>query len=419
MRISNLRIVRAGGWSRLEVDVEAKYTSNSKLWYAVPTEYEKWLSDDVYDAFLVSAIYPAMYYNENIQIDGNVSKELYFNLKNYVQYIVKEYRNEMHFVDISVSGFATPRQDAQLCGTGFSAGVDSFITFRERYELEPDPELKVSVLFFFNVGSHGGGGELAHRLFVNRFEMLSRFTKECRLPFVKLDSNLFDFYLKHWEYDAGIFCRAAAILTLQRGFYRYYISSGHAFSEWMTNVFPKSADLVSLTEGFLTPLLSTRRLSIIVDGAQYTRTQKLERIADLEYVKQNLNVCVRHDTEAADPKNCSECSKCLRTLIVLEAMGLLSEYSEVFDLSVYKNVSWRYKCELVAKYGKDRFATENVDFARAHAIKMPSRVRAIILAFYFKLKLRMLGKFVAIVKGILGKRRYEAIRNRIKGNRKM
>lgn len=377
MKLSNIRIEKDGVWSRLTVDVKAKYTSANKLWYAVPNEYAKWLSDDVYDAFLVSALYPAMYYNEPIEIDGNVSKGLFFNLKHYVQYVVKEYRPDMHFVEIYVTGFADAKQDEKRCGTGFSAGVDSFITYRERYELETDPDLKVSALFFFNVGSHGGGGKLAHRLFENRYELLKPFPEERGLPFIKLDSNLFDFYLKRWEYDAGIFCRAAAILTLQRGLYRYYISSGHAFSEWMTVVSPKTADLVSLAEGFLTPMLSTDKLKIIVDGAQYTRTQKIEKIADLKYVRDNLNVCVRHDTEESDAHNCSICSKCLRTLIILEALGLLKEYSNVFNIEAYKKVSWRYKCELVTKYGKDRFATENIDFAKTRGVVLPSYKEAI------------------------------------------
>ena len=133
----------------------------------------------------------------------------------------------------------------------------------------------------------------------------------------------------------------------------------------------------------------------------------------MEYVKQNLNVCVRHDTEEADPKNCSVCSKCLRTLIVLEAMGLLGEYSEVFDLNAYKDVSWRYKCELVAKYGKDRFATENVDFARARGLALPSYAEAIMMLRVFSIRSQMRTKVGRVIRKVLGERGFNAVKKLI------
>lgn len=415
MRISNLRIERVEGWSRLVVDIKAKYTHADKLWYAVPSEYERWLSDDVYDAFLISALYPAMYYDEPIEIDGCVSKELYYNIVTQVQDIAQAYRSYLNKIKIVVAGYAQARQDSQFVGTGFSAGVDSFCTFYNHYENELLTENRISAFFFFNVGSHGGGGESAHRVFEARYELLKPFPASIGLPYVKLDSNLFDFYLKHWEYDAGIFCRAAAILTLQRAFNRYYLSSAHSYSEWMRGPFDaENLDLASVAEGFLNPLLCTEKMHICLDGAQYLRSQKLEMIAEKDYSRKFLNVCVQQWREGYSARNCSCCSKCLRTLFALEAMGVLDQYSNVFDVEKYKKISFKYKCELILRAGLDQYATDNVNFARAHGLKLPSRLEAIIVSRLFKS--RLLGKMIAIAKGVLGEKKYSAIKKFVCGH---
>ena len=64
MKISNLRIERRDGHSYLTVDISTQFTlpQYNKLWFSVPSKYEDWLTDDVYDAFLVAVLYPAMYY---------------------------------------------------------------------------------------------------------------------------------------------------------------------------------------------------------------------------------------------------------------------------------------------------------------------------------------------------------------------
>ena len=46
----------------------------------------------------------------------------------------------------------------------------------------------------------------------------------------------------------------------------------------------------------------------------------------------------------------------------LEAMGKLDEFSEVFDLDVYRKNSHKNKVMIMASYKKEGFATDNVDF---------------------------------------------------------
>ena len=55
MKISNLRIEGRDGYSYLTVDIETRFTPPhcTKFWFSVTSSYEDWLTDDVYDAFLV------------------------------------------------------------------------------------------------------------------------------------------------------------------------------------------------------------------------------------------------------------------------------------------------------------------------------------------------------------------------------
>ena len=78
--------------------------------------------------------------------------------------------------------------------------------------MEKKPDYRLSALFFFNVGSHGGGTEKARRKFHTRYDFLLPCAQELGLPFVPMDSNLFDFYEFEWEYNAGMLCRATGIL---------------------------------------------------------------------------------------------------------------------------------------------------------------------------------------------------------------
>ena len=382
MKLGNLRIEHRGGYSYLVCDMEAQFTDVKEIWFSVPTDFEKYLTDDVYDAFLVAALYPAMYYNEDICIDGNVSKKLYFNITRYIPSIVKAYRNEMEQVYVKVKGFANAKQIEKGVGTGFSAGVDSFSTFVDHFVDEKDSEYRISSLFFFNVGSHGGGGEKARQKFHARYDLLKPFPKSVNLPYIPLDSNLFDFYLLRWEYDAGVFCRASAILVLQKCIAKYFLSSTDSYSELMYTAFnPMTTDLAELADVFLNPMLSTEKIEIITDGAQYSRTQKTEMIVKYPPVQEHLNVCVDHRNNHTTATNCSVCSKCLRTQFALESLGVLENFGRVFDIEQYKRIAYRYKCQLIQEYNKSVFNKDNVDFAKSHGVQMPNRLESVVCLF--------------------------------------
>lgn len=67
------------------------------------------------------------------------------------------------------------------------------------------------------------------------------------------------------------------------------------------------------------PLLSTSRTSVVHDGAAFTRTEKTMLLAASAVALRELRVCWRSQSD----RNCESCSKCYRTMLILELLGTL------------------------------------------------------------------------------------------------
>ncbi len=356
---------------RLVCDIDCPFSQSKQLWFSVPEQYGDWLTDDVYDAFMVAMLYPAMYYNEDIEIDGCVSEKLYDNITHYVQLCEQAYiGNSLTEVNIKVAGFANTVKAGHLVGTGFSGGIDAFATFYDRFVKESNPHYRISALFFFNVGSHGGGTDKARRKFHTRYDYLLPFAQEVGLPFVPMDSNLFDFYLFEWEYDAGALCRSTGMLVFQKVLDKYYVA--YDYSYWEI-VHMTAADYASITDMCNDYLLGTETLEVIVDGTRYRRSDKTLLLIDYPPFLRYLNVCVG-DTESV--KNCSLCHKCKRTMLLLDIMGQLDRYGDLFDVDKFKKVRFSYKCQTVLQTRTDIYAQDNYELAKKLGYPMPSYIVA-------------------------------------------
>lgn len=379
MKISNLRReTRKDNKVYLVADVACDFCTIKELWFSVDDKYSDWLTDDVYDSFLVAAIWPCMCYHEDINIDGNVSKILFFHVKNYLLKTIKDFRQHYRIPNVWIKGFGNAKKsDLNIIGTGFSGGIDSFTTIFDRFENESDKEYRINTLFFFNIGQNGNikDAHTATRAKA-RYELSKKFADSRGLPYVFLDSNLFEFYKPHWEYDAGALCRAASILIFQKVCKLYYVSS--SFHYLQLSDFDEFHTVEQFAGAFVYYWLSTERTKIILDGGQYTRPEKTLHIKDYQPIRKFLNVCVRTDNGYVDTKNCSICHKCQRTLIILEALGIADEFNEVFDIPLYRKNAGQFIARQRLSYKKDPFIRENLKFAKEHGTKIPNYYIAFI-----------------------------------------
>lgn len=69
------------------------------------------------------------------------------------------------------------------------------------------------------------------------------------------------------------------------------------------------------------PLFSSSRLAFVHDGAAFMRVQKTEYVVRSPVALQHLRVCWK----SAAGGNCGTCNKCIRTMLSLEALGVLDQ----------------------------------------------------------------------------------------------
>ena len=181
----------------------------------------------------------------------------------------------------------------------------------------------------YNIGSINScyGNENIPRVKQKVFERSAKVTAELGLPLVKLESN-FQNVIPQNHYISHTYMDALAIYSLQKLWRIYYYASTYFANNFsLKNNFNSDPAHFEL---FLLDCFSTSKLKIISEGAEGSRNDKIKFIADNPIVQKNLHVCT------AKEYNCGVCSKCLRTLLALDALNKLENFRAVFDIDAYK-----------------------------------------------------------------------------------
>lgn len=374
--LSNLRKEIRGGWCCLKCDFKVTKGKSpfeeDTMWIAVEEKNGDMLADNVYDPFVLVPVILGMYYGQNVKIEGNISPRLYHNLTHYMMNIFDRFSDRTKMVKFSVAGFDTVDQSKKrLIGTGISCGVDSLVTIYDNYVLEDDPAFKINSLFFFNCGTHGDyENPDSQKRFENRVNLNKRAADALGLPMYLVTSNFHAFTHKIGEQTIGYLAIYSCVLGVQKYLKRYLTSSNLSYDEIMDNrENSRDFDFAEYCESFYPHLVSTENFELVIDGCQYTRAEKTERISDWEIARKYLNVCILPINRG---HNCSCCEKCMWTLIPLEAMGKLDNFSGVFNIDIYKKNADLWKNKFLARTGKDSMETSVMKYAKKKGMKVPS-----------------------------------------------
>ncbi|WP_292992837.1 hypothetical protein [Nitrosomonas sp.] len=384
MKIFNLKTLKDNGNIRLSVSIDSEELGSKELWFSTSEKYAYGLCKTRLDGFLVGLIFPAMQYGENIHLEGCVSNKLLFNLNHYVIPLLMTFSPSAKRIKITADETNSERFEGSGVGTGFSAGVDSFCTVFDHYVLEKNPDYKINSFLFLNVGSNGPGcteKELtaARNKFYSRHSYLSEFPNELGLDLIPLDSNLHFFH--PWGHQLTHSLTTISGALVMQNFYNkyYYASAGLLYLELFKFYEIYLNRDTAILDPILLPLLSTESLEFIPDGTQYNRLEKTIHITNYEPVRRYLNVCVGSQESH---ENCSVCSKCCRTLMTLDLIGKLDEYTHLFDIKKYKKkAELEYVCQQVARQHEDPFAQALVGLAKGKSIKLPSYPVSHVLIF--------------------------------------
>lgn len=376
IELSNLRIEKHQDKSVLIVDIDSKeqrIDSETTIWISVDEKYGYMLTEEVYDAFLFLPVYMSMYYHTDLHIRGKVSKKLYRNVVKYLQPIMCDFSPELVRTNIIVDGFEELKGNHSVVGTGISCGVDCLSTIYDNYIREDDPEYKITHLFMLNCGWHGEYGRPETlKLFKERCKLNKKAADAMGLPMIEVDSNLHAF-LYPLDDKASYFNLYTSAFAFEKEMRIYYVSSTFSYGEILrfgNNA--KNKDFSEYADPIAIPLMRTDAMKIVNDGCQFTRVGKTNNIASWEIAQKFLNVCCRHsDDEGVDETNCSNCVKCRRTLIALDGLGMLDNFSNVFDLNHYQRIKGEIGDWVRRDNMKNGFATDIYNLFERKGKKLP------------------------------------------------
>lgn len=321
----------------------------SELFFAVESKYQTFLSDKL-DAALVALLPAAMYANKDICLEGVVSESLLFNVNHYVIPLLLSVVPGLHRVEVTASDVEREGSDAQgeaAVLTGLSCGIDSFTVVHDYLLNSATPDsLRITHFIFNEVGSHGSiHNSATAQLFERRAQGAEAVAQLLGKPIIRVKSNLDYFYKTPFQQTHTM--RNTAVAFALQGQARHFLYAStvpykKVHAESLTNDICK-------VDPLLLPLLSTESLRCHSAGAAYSRVEKTLIVSKMEVAKEYLDVCV------IGHPNCSGCFKCARTLLTLDLLGCLEDFTEVFNLTKYRQIRKGYIVHIFATDQDDPF----------------------------------------------------------------
>lgn len=256
------------------------------------------------EPFLPLALSVAMRLNQPLHIEGAISRQA---VDSAMRWQPAQHGYLPELVPVSIDA---PRAQAALeakppqAALFFSGGVDSFYTLFDR--AETIGSLVLVQGFDIKTGDeplYGLAQEAARAVAAGFGKRLILVRTNLRL--------LMDAYLGWAEHAfAPALAATAFLLNRQAG---HFLLAGEYIGDARRHASHPDVD----------PLWSTPALSLECHGDSVQRVRKLERLKDHPLPRRFLRVC----WSAPGVYNCCRCSKCLRTMAGLHALGVLEHFT--------------------------------------------------------------------------------------------
>lgn len=291
-------------------------------------QVDKLLKDNVStlsDAALITMLLPAMVENHELKVNGTVSEKLVNNITELQELIVKVIP-WCNIINVTFENIEPSKETKkELVVSGFSAGVDAFVTLQDYY-LEPVHDEQLTHVLFNNLIYND-------TIATDKFNHLKNLTDKIDLPLVRTNTNFHKLYAKKkigFEQTHPIRNAVIAHLLSAKGIKLLY-SSSFPLKDFEIKPWPD----IAIVNKVLLPLLSTDKTEIVDVGSEYTRVQKTEIVSKIDYSYDFLDICIGKKHLKSDYYNCSQCYKCMRALVTFEKLGVLEKYNKLFNLDLY------------------------------------------------------------------------------------
>lgn len=322
MRIEDLRLENHGKNIRAVATITWEDFSRpvQELYFETTEEFAHSLSCDP-NAFLVACIMPAFHFGEKrISIEGAICPELQNGLttvENWMRFWWYEPTKNLVKIEAKRSFQFQRSRIPDRAGVFFSGGIDALATVsanRLSYASDHPGSIKDGLLVC--------GLEIEKRsVFVYVLDSMSILAKDMGIQIIPIDTNIrsigpetdADFWGSFWlnEFMGAVFSAIA-----------------HAFSKRLTEVSINSChDIPNVipygSHPLINPNYSSSNLRIRHEGITLSRFEKTKLVAKWDLALKHLRVCNKTELYQAGLLNCGKCEKCVRTMLALEALGVL------------------------------------------------------------------------------------------------
>lgn len=335
------------GSSKVRLCSKIEGSINDVLYYEVDKKYAQYLCDDRVDPFVLGLLNGAMYENEDIICNSDITDEILFQLQTYYIPIISKNNPSLHNITIQSERGVPAVCMGHAVATGNSGGVDSLYTIL-KYSKDNVGVHGVTHLLFNNISTGDVNEKNIRDLFERDALEKKQISDELGLDFVAIYTNLYSFYKQPGLFNKYYTAQyVSAVYTMPKLFGVFYFSSAYPVEEFSLSmsVVNKSHDSACY-DLFTLHCLSTRAMRVYSSGMEVTRGEKLSYIVDHPVVHRHMQVCAieqdRGNVVRLDKLNCGTCRKCQRTVLQLYAINKLSEYQQLFDLRCFYANPGRY-----------------------------------------------------------------------------
>ena len=299
------RLKHRDGTIEASVRIETAGRSPEMLWYRLPATHKSSIPESL-DPFVIGILFCAMRRKTDLYVHGAVSPSLLRNLEEFQTAWVGWNPARYHRIEIQAD---TEREDERAPGEGavmsFSGGLDSCFTAWRHVKGDlgrRKRKLQAAVMV------HGFDIPLDEvQTFERAAENSRQLTGDIGLELIPITCNIREFE-HEWQqsHGAGL---ASCLHLLRNRFPVGLIAGSHAYAGLR---FPWGSNPVT------DPLLSSASLSLIYDGADFTRPEKAREVAAWSKAMDRVRVC--WEGEHKD-RNCGHCLRCVGTAICFAVEG--------------------------------------------------------------------------------------------------
>lgn len=292
MRVSQIQIQALEDGRELSADIDG-----FRLWYRFPAECPVSAHGD---AFLAAALLPAMRAGEALRIEGApVSPQLLAGAAR-IQDIFLRWDRRCQRIEVHAESAAAEVLQPGVASF-FSGGVDGTYTLSQHID-------EITHLVFIK----GVDIQIDNdALFARALASNQRFAAAFGKTLLPVATNI-----RHFCHPRGLNWgdmyngSGLASVALALGFKTMYVASSDSY-EYLN---PHGS------HPLLDPLWSTEATTLIHDGCEAPRSDRLRAIAQLPGALDILRVCWQDAGY-----NCGHCEKCLRTMLALRLLGLRAQ----------------------------------------------------------------------------------------------